>query len=128
MIRLPAMSRVLIGVLCLTATLSLSAADPATGLEGVITVGPVHGGPSRIGLPDSKPLGNTAFIVENQKGTLVSFTTDDQGRFHLSLEPGHYTVSLKEKRVAIGRYGPFEADVTAGQMTKVQWRCDTGIR
>jgi hypothetical protein len=127
-IRLLPMSRVVIGGLCLIATLPLCAADPATGLEGVITVGPVHGGPSRIGLPDSKPLGNTAFIAENQKGTVVSFITDDQGRFHLSLEPGHYTVSLKEKRLGIARYGPFEADVTAGQVTKVQWRCDTGIR
>lgn len=122
------MSGVVIGGLCLIATLSLCAADPATGLEGVITVGPVHGGPSRLGLADSKPLGNTAFIAENQKGTVVSFITDDQGRFHLSLEPGHYIVSLKEKRAAIARYGPFEADVAAGQMTKVQWRCDTGIR
>ena len=29
---------------------------------------------------------------------------------------------------SVGRYGPFEADVTAGQMTKVEWRCDTGMR
>lgn len=122
------MSRVLVGVLCLTATLPLSAADSATGLEGVITVGPLYGGPSGIGVSDSRPLANTALIAENQKGTVVSFSTDDQGRFHLSLEPGHYTVSLREKRGGIGRYGPFEADVTAGQMTKVEWRCDTGMR
>jgi hypothetical protein len=122
------MSRVLVGVLCLIATLPLSAADSATGLEGVITVGPLYGGPSRIGVSDSRPLANTALIAENQKGTVVSFSTDDQGRFHLSLEPGHYTVSLREKRGGIGRYGPFEADVTAGQMTKVEWRCDTGMR
>jgi hypothetical protein len=113
---------------CFTAMLFFSAADSTTGLEGVITVGPVHGGPARTGLPDSKPLANTAFVAENQKGAVVSFTTDDQGRFHLSLEPGDYTISLKEQRGAIGRYGPFKAEVAAGQMTKVQWRCDTGIR
>jgi hypothetical protein len=122
------MIRLLFALLCMTATLSASAADPATGLEGVITAGPVHGGPTRIGVPDSRPLANTAFIAENQKGTVISFSTDDQGRFHLSLEPGHYTVSLKEKRGGIGRYGPFEVDVVAGQMTKVEWRCDTGMR
>ena len=88
----------------------------------------MHGGPARIGVPGSKPLANTEFIAENQNGTVVSFSTDGEGRFHLSLEPGHYTVLLKEKRGAIGRYGPFDADVTAGQMTKVEWRCDTGIR
>jgi hypothetical protein len=112
----------------LAVTLSVSAGDSATGLEGVITVGPVHGGPSRVGVPDSRPLANTAFIAENQKGTVVSFTTDDEGRFHLSLEPGHYTVSFQEKRRGIGRYGPFEVDVVAGQITKVEWRCDTGMR
>ncbi|HKS31467.1 MAG TPA: hypothetical protein VJR28_03585 [Chthoniobacterales bacterium] len=122
------MSRVIVVMFCFMVTLSLSATDSATGLEGAITVGPVHGGPARAGVPDSKPLGNTAFIAEDQNGTVVPFTTDDHGRFHLSLEPGHYTVSLKEKRGAIGRYGPFKADVAAGQMTKVQWRCDTGIR
>jgi hypothetical protein len=122
------MIRMLLVLVCMTAMLSLSAADYATGIEGIITTGPVHGGPTRIGVPDSRPLANTAFIAENSRGTVVSFSTDDQGRFHLPLEPGHYTVSLKEKRGGIGRYGPFEADVTAGQMTKVEWRCDTGVR
>ena len=59
---------------------------------------------------------------------MTSFTTDDQGRFRLSLDPGHYTVSLKEKKARIGRYGPFAADVIADQMIKVEWRCDTGMR
>ena len=106
----------------------VSAAEPDTGIEGIITVGPVQGGPSRIGVPDSKPLANTAFIAQNRTGAVVSLTTDDQGRFRVSLEPGHYTVSLSEKRRGIGRYGPFEVEVMAGQMTKVEWRCDTGMR
>jgi hypothetical protein len=120
--------KLLLSVACLATALAMFAADPGTGIEGVITVGPIHGGPSRIGVPDSGPLPNTAFIAENQKGTSVPFTTDDQGRFHLSLEPGHYTVSLKERKRGIGRYGPFETDVVAGQITKVEWRCDTGMR
>ena len=107
---------------------TLSAAEPQTGIEGVITVGPVHGGPARIGVPDSRPLVNTTFIAQSQNGTATSFTTDDQGRFRLSLEPGPYTVSLKEKKGGIGRYGPFEVNVVANQMTKVEWRCDTGMR
>jgi hypothetical protein len=122
------MRSILLGLFCLAAPMFASAADPATGLKGVITAGPVHGGPTRIGVPDSRPLANTTFIAENQKGTVISFSTDDQGRFHLSLEPGHYTVSLKEKRGGIGHYGPFEIDVIAGQMTKVEWHCDTGMR
>jgi hypothetical protein len=107
---------------------TLAASDPRTGIEGVITAGPVHGGPSRIGVPDSRPLANTPFVVANEKRVVSSFSTDDQGHFTVSLEPGHYTVSLKDKKSGIGRYGPFDVDVVAGQTTKVEWRCDTGMR
>ena len=81
-----------------------------------------------MGVPDSRTLPNATFIAQNEKGTATSFTTDDQGRFRVSLEPGHYTVSLKEKKAGIGRYGPFEVDLVEGQITKVEWRCDTGMR
>src|SRR4029450_2420522 len=102
---------------CVFLGANLVAAEPQTGIKGVIIVGPVHGGPSRVGVPDSRPLANTTFVVENDKGAVSSFTTDDQGRFTVSLDPGHYTVSLKERKSGIGRYGPFQADVIAGQMT-----------
>jgi len=106
----------------------MSTPEPGTGLEGVITVSPVRGGPSRADTPDSGPLANVAFVVENEKGAVTSFTTDDQGQFRISLAPGHYTVSREGKKGGIGRFGPFEADVVAGKMTRVQWNCDTGIR
>jgi ascorbate-specific PTS system EIIC-type component UlaA len=109
-------------------TAAVFADEIGSGIEGIITVGPVHGGPSRIGVPEGQPLANVAFDVENESGTVGSFTTDDQGHFHLSLAPGHYTVSIKQRKSAIGHYGPFEVDVTSGQMTKVEWRCDTGMR
>ena len=104
------------------------APETGTGLEGVITVSPIHGGPSRADVPDSGPLGNVAFVVENERGTVTSFTTDDQGQFRISLAPGRYTVSRKGGKGGIGKFGPFEVDVVAGKMTSVQWNCDTGIR
>src|SRR5256714_11447120 len=70
--------------------------QPGTGIEGLITVGPTHGGPTRVGAPDSKPLANRTFVVENEKGTVASFATDDQGRFRISLAPRHYTASPNE--------------------------------
>jgi len=104
-------------------------AGSGTGIEGVITFGPTQGGPIRADTPSSKPLANTAFVVENEKGAEVaSFTTDDQGRFRVPLTPGHYTVSKEGKKHGIGHYGPFDVDVVAGRMTNVQWECDTGIR
>jgi Prealbumin-like fold domain len=99
-----------------------------TGIEGVITISPVRAGPVRADAPSSKPLANAAFVVENQKGEVTSFTTDDQGRFRTALAPGHYKVSRKGRTSSIGRYGPFEVDVVAGKMTNVQWQCDSGLR
>jgi hypothetical protein len=99
-----------------------------TGIEGVITISPTRAGPIRADAPSSGPLANTAFVVESQKGNVASFTTDENGHFRLPLAPGHYKISLKERTSSIGRYGPFEVDVVAGKMTKVQWECDTGIR
>src|SRR5438034_10475585 len=103
--------------------------EPGTGIEGVITFGPTQGGPIRPGIPSSAPLANATFVVENEKGAEVaSFTTDDQGRFRVPLTPGHYTVSKEGKKRGVGHYGPFDVDVLAGQMTRVEWECDTGIR
>jgi hypothetical protein len=100
---------------------------PETGIEGVITLNPPRPGPVRADTPVS-PLANVVFAVENQKGEIASFTTDNQGHFRASLAPGHYKVSRKGRTSSIGRYGPFEVDVVAGQMTKVQWECDSGMR
>ena len=99
-----------------------------TGIEGVITVSPIHGGPVRPGMASSAPLANATFVVGNETGAVAEFTTDNQGHFKVSLLPGHYTVTKKDRQKGIGRYGPFDVDVTAGQMTEVEWQCDTGMR
>jgi len=99
-----------------------------SGIEGVITISPANPGPIRADAAASIPLANATFVVENKNGEATSFTTDGQGRFRLSLPPGHYKVSLQGMKTTIGRFGPFEADVAAGKMTKVQWECDSGIR
>ena len=121
---------IFLGILVMAACVSAgqTPSEAGTGIEGVIAISPTKAGPVRADAPSSQPLANAAFVVENQKGEVASFTTDEQGRFRLPLAPGHYKVSLKDKTRRIGRYGPFEADVVAGQMTKVQWQCDSGLR
>ncbi len=99
-----------------------------TGIEGVITLSPAQPGPIRAGAPSALPLANVAFVVENQNGEVASFTTNDQGHFRTLLAPGHYKVSIKGKRLGMGHCGPFEVDVLARNMAKVQWNCDSGIR
>jgi len=103
--------------------------DRGTGIEGVITVSPTRPGPIRAGsdVPNAAPLPNAVLSVENEKGKVISFTTDNQGRFRVSLKPGHYVVALAEHRFP-RPCGPFEIDVESAKMTKVEWRCDTGMR
>jgi len=102
-------------------------AGSETGLEGTISVSPVQGGPTRQGVPDSKPLANTEFHVKVQSGVVASFKTDDEGRFKITLPAGHYTVSKKDWVGGMGNYS-FDVDVAPGQMKRVHWDCDTGIR
>jgi len=118
------------GVIAMAVCASTGQTPPAgeSGIEGVITISPANPGPIRADSPGSIPLANAAFVVENEKGEVASFTTDDQGSFRIPLPPGQYKVSIKGRKSSIGRFGPFETDVVAGTMTKVQWECDSGIR
>ena len=102
--------------------------EPGTGLEGSISLHSISGGPVRQGVPDSRPLANTTFVVKKADLTVASFTTDDQGRFRISLPPGPYSVSKKDWTSRVGFYGPFEVDIAPEQVKKVQWNCDTGMQ
>ena len=108
-------------------SLGQAQSEPTTGLEGVITISPIHPGPTRADVPSSAPLANAAFEVANEKGPVASFTTDAQGRFRISLAPGHYAISQRGK-TGIRACGPFDVDVISGKMTAVEWECDTGMR
>jgi hypothetical protein len=121
---------IIVGFVVMAASISLgqTPSRTETGIEGVITISPAQPGPTRADSPGSKPLANAAFVVENEKSDVASFTTDDRGRFRISVPAGHYKVSIKRNGPGIGRYGPFEVDVVPGKMTKVEWECDSGIR
>ncbi len=97
-----------------------TAPTSGTGLEGVITISPTHGGPIREGEPESKPLPHMTFVVKQDDRTVAKFETDDQGRFQIPLAPGHYTVVAADPKLKFGNYGPFPVEVTAGKMTKAQ--------
>jgi hypothetical protein len=103
--------------------------DRATGVEGVVTVSPTRPGPIRAEseIPNAAPLPNAVFTVRNETGTVTSFATDSEGRFRISLKPGHYIILLAEHRFP-RPCGPFDIDVVSGKMAKVEWRCDTGMR
>ncbi len=102
--------------------------EAGSGLEGSITLHGVSGGPVKQGVPDFRPLAKMTFEVKKGEATVATFTTDDQGGFRISLPPGHYTITKKDWKSRVGFFGPFEVDVKAGEIAKVQWRCDTGMQ
>src|SRR5690349_9709231 len=104
------------------ASTSMCSSQTQSGIEGVITLSPSRPGQLKKGSENEVPLAEVSFVVANSQGAVKSFTTDKQGRFRISLDPGHYTVTRKEGASTIGSYGPFEVDVTAGNITKVEWR------
>ena len=97
------------------------------GIDGVIFVSPSRPGPQRIDVPNSAPAPNVTFVVKKENERVAFFTTDREGRFQVALPPGHYTVSREDPGARVGRWH-FEADVATGQVTRVQWTGDSGMR
>ena len=99
-----------------------------SGIEGTILVSPSRPGPIRKDEgPSVAPVGNAQFVVKAGDATVQTFTTDGEGRFRVTLPPGHYVVMREGAPPRIGRWR-FEADVVAGQVTKVNWTADSGMR
>jgi hypothetical protein len=99
-----------------------------SGIEGTILVSPSRPGPIRKDEgPSIAPVGNAQFVVKAGDATVKTFTTDGEGRFQVALPPGHYVVLREGAAPRIGRWR-FEADVVAGQVTKVNWTADSGMR
>ncbi|HEY1583079.1 MAG TPA: prealbumin-like fold domain-containing protein [Chthoniobacterales bacterium] len=100
----------------------------SSGIEGIISISPAHGGPTIQGSSNAKPLANVTFEVRQSDRIVGSFQTDGQGHFRILLPPGHYSVTRKGIAGAVGSYGPFQVKVSAGKMAGVQWECDSGLR
>jgi hypothetical protein len=97
------------------------------GIEGVILVSPNRPGPIRKDVPSESPAGNVTFVVKQADAKVASFSTDAEGRFRVSLPPGHYVVTRDDPGARIGHWH-FEAEVRAGEMTSVRWTGDSGMR
>ena len=99
----------------------------ASGIEGTVLVSPSRPGPITKDGPSVAPARNVQFLVKAGDATVKTFTTDGEGRFQVALPPGHYVVLREGAAPRVGSWR-FEADVIAGQMTKVNWTADSGMR
>jgi hypothetical protein len=103
-------------------------APGTSGIEGTIVVSPIRPGPIRKDEERSvAPVRNAQFAIKAGDATVKTFTTDGEGRFQVALPPGHYVIVKEGAAARIGRWR-FEADVIAGQVTKVNWTADSGMR
>lgn len=87
---------------------------------------PSRPGPVRKDSPDATPVSNVEFVVKRGEEKVTSFTTNVRGSFQIFLPPGHYMI-LRGEAAAIGHWR-FEAEVKAGEVTKVNWTADSGMR
>ena len=113
--------------LCSMTVAAETSPPAASGIEGRIAVSPTRGGPIRKGESSVAPVANTRFVVKAGDATVATFTTDGEGRFQVAVAPGRYAVVREGALPGIGRWS-FEAEVVAGQMTKVNWTADSGMR
>jgi hypothetical protein len=117
----------LIALVCMTAVAE-TPAPGTSGIEGTVLVSPSRPGPIRKDDgPSVAPVRNAQFVVKAGDATVGTFTTDGEGRFQVALPPGHYVIMREGAPPRIGRWR-FEADIVAGQMTKVNWTADSGMR
>ncbi|HEX4629893.1 MAG TPA: hypothetical protein VH188_02925 [Chthoniobacterales bacterium] len=124
-------TRALLGLVAITFFAAVNygqTPSASTGIEGVITTGPVHGGPSRAGETDSAPMSDIAFEVTNDTGVVTSFKTGTDGSFRVSIPPGHYLIRRAGTTPKLGGCRQFTVDVSAGNFAKVHFECDSGIR
>jgi hypothetical protein len=107
---------------------------PATansGIEGQALAGPTCP-VERVDSPcPDRPVPNAMVDVWYAAHTtkILTFTTDDQGRFHVALAPGDY--NLDPQRIGSQQFPvPHPQNVTVhdGQFTQVTIEYDTGIR
>jgi len=98
-----------------------------SGIEGVILVSPNRPGPIHKDTPNAAPAANLEFVVKKADTRVASFSTDAEGRFRVSLPPGAYTVLREDAGARIGHWH-FEVDVKPGEVSKVRWTGDSGMR
>ena len=132
MVTIQASARILLmlGMVCLfvpSARMTAEAA-PGTGIEGSVRVGPIHGGPTKLGEPDSAPLANATFLVETAAGTIKTFTTDEHGHFKVDLPPGRYAIRAERTGMKGRGCGLTDIEVTGTGFKQVTLECDTGMR
>lgn len=102
--------------------------SPQGALSGIVMAGPTCPGPATIperpGCAD-QPVRDLQLHISRSDGWEITTTTDQQGRFTVTLPPGSYLVTA---RFGVRGLQSTSVKVIMGQTTTVQITLDTGMR
>jgi hypothetical protein len=102
---------------------------PSSGIEGLVTEGPMCPGPVAIGDTqcEDRPYQATIFVLDANNKQIYQFQTDTTGYFTIPLAPGSYFLHPQSEK-AYPRAADQPVVVTAGQFTQISIKYDTGMR
>ena len=121
--------RTLLIILVLAVWPAARAAPGAVELDGTVRLSPARPGPQHAGEPDSLPMSKAVVRVLQANGhEVVQATTDDQGRFTVSVTPGAYDIVVDTQGAAFPRCEVTHVVVKEGAHGNVQVMCDSGMR
>ena len=97
------------------------------GIEGIAMAGPQCPAESVASACPNRPVSVAVTVVDDSGHDVTTFTSGADGRFHVALAPGTYTlVTRRQNQPQLLR--PVMVTVAAGQYTDIKLFLDTGIR
>jgi hypothetical protein len=107
---------------------SILGTDPATGLDVLVTRGPIQP-VDREGEDNSSPVEGALLQIRRTDGSgEARVRTDAEGKALAPVVPGAYRVEVRECPGAMSLPSAADASVQAGRLTILEFSCDTGIR
>jgi hypothetical protein len=105
------------------------AAQPGTGIQGIVQVGPTCP-VERINSPcPPHPIATTVVVRDAAGNEVTRFNSGADGHFKLDLAPGSYSlVGLNIGSSMLPRPIPTSVTVTSGSYTSINIEYDSGIR
>jgi hypothetical protein len=102
--------------------------QPDSGIEGQVSIGPtcpveVVGSPC-----PNRPYQATITVLDGNGDRITQFETDKEGRFHVSLAPGIYTLVPEPAHLTHPHADKQSVRVTESRYTKVTISYDSGLR
>jgi hypothetical protein len=122
--------RYLAGALFLLAVACSENTQPASGIEGLVTLKPVCPEAQDVDPCENEPYETTLVIKEMERGDVVTTVqTAADGTFRVALPPGKYIVEPQEPESFVAPFAdPQSVIVREGEFSAIEVVYDSGIR